>query len=126
MLVRTTLDKALYILPIVNRIGLFAGEPNLHVEIERALNANKAFLFVDTKSFVVLQPRIKGDVLMVIVRIAWSKAGDALEKYQSEIIELAKMIGATRLRFETARRGFDKRAPQLGWTKTLTTWEQDL
>ncbi len=126
MLSRTDLNDALHVLPIIAQIGARAGISDLASTVKIWLEQRRAFLFTDIKTFVVLQPRIISGEVVVFVRVAWSEAGNALEKYQPEIIELAKDIGAQKLRFETARSGFEKRAPELGWKKILTTWEQDL
>ncbi|MGH1374497.1 MAG: hypothetical protein ACRBBW_20845 [Cellvibrionaceae bacterium] len=126
MLSKTDLDDALHALPIIEEIGVFAGVPGYSKVVEQWISRGEATLFTEGESFVVLHPRAFGDHLTVIVRAAWSKEGNALEKYQPEIQELAKAVGASKLRFETARVGFDRCAPKLGWEKTLTTWEQGL
>jgi hypothetical protein len=98
-------------------IGQDCNRPHLHSSIRRACLNKRAFLFVAPKGFVVLKPRAKDGLKSILVWVAYSKSGTAISDYSDDIENLARETGSSHLDFYTVRRGFDRLAPKLGWSK---------
>lgn len=100
-------------------------------DIYEALLLEKAFLFMhssDNESFVVLSelkhPYLKQSVLMVDV--AYSKTGCAIDRHQSDLEQLAKDAGAAYLEFSSPRAGFKRVAAKHGYETVCTTYRKKL
>jgi len=112
-------------------IGLTCNKPYLHRDIKDACLNKRAFLFVAPEGFVVLKPQAKNAVRSILVWVAYSMSGTAINDYADKIESLARETGSTHLDFYTVRRGFDKLAPTLGWSKErvegdFTVWRKAL
>lgn len=94
-----------------------SGDPNLLTEIYEACRHKQAFLFVRDRAGFVLRPVRVADERGVIVWLAWSERQDGLLRYTPDVIAHARQINADWLRFWTARKGFLKVAPALGWQR---------
>lgn len=101
----------------LRNISVRSGEPNLLTEIFEACRQKQAFLFVRDRAGFVLRPvRMDGE-RGVIVWLAWSDRSDGLVRYTPDVVAHARQINAAWLRFWTARKGFLKVAPALGWQR---------
>lgn len=112
-------------------IGQDCNRPHLHNDIKNACLNKRAFLFVAPVGFVVLKPRAKDGVKSVLVWVAYSNSGTAISDYSDDIEDLARETGSFYLDFYTVRRGFDRMAPRLGWSREgveddFTVWRKAL
>ena len=71
--------------------------------------------------FVVLTPAQDFRGKKLHIWCAFHTAGNAVEKYRPELIELAKSIGAKRLSFESTRKGWSK-----FYEQKMTTFEHEI
>lgn len=92
-------------------------DPNLPRDIHEACLTKQAFLFVRDRAGWVLKPMTQDGIPGVLVWAAWSERTDGLLTYSDEVQFLARTIGARFLRFHTARKGFIRIAPRLGWQR---------
>lgn len=102
---------------IYQKIQNQSHELNLLAEIYEACRHKQAFLFVRDRAGFVLRPVRVADERGVIVWLAWSERQDGLLRYTPDVIAHARQINAAWLRFWTARKGFLKVAPALGWQR---------
>lgn len=98
------------------RISADTGNPKLPAELQDAIRNRVAFLFVRGGDGFVLRPVIEGGVGGVIVWIGWGSGG-APARHLPEAKHLARMIGARWLRFHSARKGFLRTAPAMGFVR---------
>jgi hypothetical protein len=100
-------------------------------DIYHSVLSGKSFLFMDSsdpQSFVVLSeyahPYLSSRVL--VVDIAYNKTGDAIDRYQAEMEEIAKEAGAKYLEFSSPRAGFKRVADRHGYEAVCTTYRKTL
>lgn len=111
----------------VNLVGRDCGRSRLFDEVDLDCREERAFLFGNDEVFTILRPRVVDGAKIVEVVVAFAEEPvDALATYIDTIRQLAREIGATQLEFWTARRGFERLAPRLGWEKAFTVWRQPL
>ena len=81
----------------------------------------------DNKGFVILQS-VKGwDGLEVFVFCAYIVPGhDVMDAAFAEVQEMARSVGAKRVRFQSMRKGWGKRAEQLGYKAGYQEYELEL
>lgn len=100
----------------IARIASDAGNQNLPSELQDAIRNRVAFLFVRGDDGFVLKPVSEQGTTGVLVWVGWGDSG-APERNLPEVKRLARMIGARWLRFHSARRGWLKVAPRMGWVR---------
>ncbi|MBM0511409.1 hypothetical protein [Aeromonas hydrophila] len=100
----------------IARIATDAGNPNLPAELQDAIRNRVAFLFVRGSDGFVLKPVVELGVAGVLVWIGWGEGG-APERHLPEVKRLARLIGARWLRFHSARKGWLRVAPKMGWKR---------
>lgn len=91
-------------------------EPDLPTQVCNALQQRRACLFVRGDDGFVLRPVLDGQVLGVVIWVGWGQGG-APARHLPEVCQLARRVGARWLRFHTARRGFLRVAPRLGFVR---------
>ncbi|MFB2863088.1 hypothetical protein [Aeromonas sp. MdU4] len=84
--------------------------------IANAIQERRAFLFVRGDDGFVLKPLAENGVTGVLVWVGWGTGG-APERHLPEVKRLARMVGARWLRFHSARKGWLKLAPRMGWVR---------
>ena len=112
---------------LCQRFDLDYDEYDIYAEL---VNGNAA-LFMNKDGFLVLRDDVdcytKEKVLFVWVAYAFVRGKQFLKepKYQEWLAQKAKAIGATKIRFETTRKGYEK---QLGenWRCTSLIYEKVL
>jgi hypothetical protein len=92
------------------------GDPNIPAQLQDAIRNRVAFLFLRGGDGFVLRPVIEDGVGGVIVWIGWGSGG-APARHLPEVKHLARMIGARWLRFHSARQGFLRTAPKMGFVR---------
>lgn len=102
--------------PPLSRIASDTGNPRLPVELQDAIHNGVAFLFVRGADGFVLKPVVEQGITGVLVWIGWGDGG-APERHLPEVKRLARLIGARWLRFHSARKGWLKVAPKMGWDR---------
>ncbi|MGL6537840.1 hypothetical protein ACSZNU_17790 [Aeromonas hydrophila] len=100
----------------IARIATDAGNPNLPAELQDAIRNRVAFLFVRGSDGFVLKPVVELGVAGVLVWVGWGEGG-APERHLPEVKRLARLIGARWLRFHSARKGWLRVAPKMGWKR---------
>lgn len=100
----------------LKRITRDTGSPNLPLELQDAIRDRVAFLFVRDDDGFVLKPQSEDGVIGVLVWVGWGDGG-APERHLPEVKRLARLIGARWLRFHSARKGWLKVAPRMGWVR---------
>ncbi|WEA32229.1 MULTISPECIES: hypothetical protein [Aeromonas] len=100
----------------INRIASDTGNPRLSAELQDAIRNRVAFLFVRGDDGFVLKPVCEWGATGVMVWVGWGDGG-APERHLPEVKRLARMIGARWLRFHSARRGWLRVAPKMGWVR---------
>ena len=98
----------------VHRIASDTGNSNLSAELQDAIRNRVAFLFVRGADGFVLKPVVEQEITGVLVWVGWGNSC-APERHLPEVKRLARMIGARWLRFHSARKGWIKVAPKMGW-----------
>ncbi|WP_017411432.1 hypothetical protein [Aeromonas salmonicida] len=98
------------------RIASDAGNPNLPSELQDAIRNRVAFLFVRGDDGFVLKPACERGTTGVLVWVGWGDGG-APERHLPEVKRLARLIGARWLRFHSARKGWLRVAPKMGWVR---------
>lgn len=115
-LVNWSLNKDKY-KPHIHDISQLCQQPNLYQLIDNACSHKQAFLFVGDEGFIVLRPRYWQGEIYVEVMATYSEGRNNIVRYQPFIIELATKGHAQFIEFRTARKGFERLAPKLGWAK---------
>ncbi|WP_323970720.1 hypothetical protein [Aeromonas hydrophila] len=100
----------------IHRIASDSGNPNLATELRDAIRNRVAFLFVRGSDGFVLKPVVEQGVAGVLVWVGWGDGG-APERHLPEVKRLARLIGARWLRFHSARKGWLRVAPKMGWKR---------
>lgn len=100
----------------LHRITRDTCNPNLSSELQDAIRNLVAFLFVRGDDGFVLKPQAEDGVIGVLVWVGWGDDG-APERHLPEVKRLARLIGARWLRFHSARKGWLKVAPRMGWVR---------
>ena len=100
----------------LRKIAAKCGEPDLPDRIYNACLNKQAFLFVRGADGFVLKPQAEDGVIGVLVWVGWGDGG-APERHLPEVKRLARLIGARWLRFHSARKGWLKVAPRMGWVR---------
>ena len=100
----------------IDRIARDTGNPRLSAELQDAIRNRVAFLFVRGDDGFVLKPLVEDGITGVLVWVGWG-SGEAPERHLPEVKRLARMIGARWLRFHSARRGWLRVAPRMGWVR---------
>lgn len=100
----------------ISRIASDTGNPRLSAELQDAIRNRVAFLFVRGDDGFVLKPVSEQGETGVLVWVGWGDGG-APERHLPEVKRLARMIGARWLRFHSARRGWLRVAPRMGWVR---------
>ncbi|HDO1314702.1 hypothetical protein [Aeromonas veronii] len=100
----------------IHRIASDTGNPNLSVELQDAIHNRVAFLFVRSDDGFVLKPVRERGTTGVLVWVGWGQGG-APQRHLPEVKRLARMVGARWLRFHSARKGWLKLAPGMGWVR---------
>ena len=72
-------------------------------DVYSSLKTGSASLYVTDDTFVILYPEKMTDGLALHIWIAYSTNGNAVETYEPQLIEMAKNIGAIRLKLESPR-----------------------
>lgn len=100
-------------------------------QVIASLHEYKSFLFMDSsdeESFVVLTewqcPYTKQRVLWV--EAAYSPCGDAMSKYSSEIDDIGREAGCSRIEFSSTREGFKRLAGRYGYEPAFVTYRKVL
>lgn len=101
---------------MLSRIARDIGNPSLLSELQDAIRNRVAFLFVRGGDGFVLRPVVESGIPGVIIWVGWGRGG-APQRHLPEVKRLARQIGARWLRFHSARRGWLKVAPQMGWVR---------
>lgn len=100
----------------ISRISRDASNPALSTELQDAIRNRVAFLFVRGADGFVLKPVVEQGITGVLVWVGWGNGG-APERHLPEVKRLARLIGARWLRFHSARKGWLKVAPKIGWVR---------
>lgn len=93
------------------------GNENLQQEIQDACHKKQAFCFGADDARIVLRPRSRDGVPYVVVWLGVSTSLDGLDRYTPKVQELTRMIGGRWAEFYTARKGFIRKARQLGFER---------
>ena len=115
------------LLPIIERTAK-RNQHDFAENVDKALLSGRAFLFIASECFFVLEP-MGNDVVEVV--FGFSFGGNSCQKYQPVIEQLARDIGAKTLYFETTLRGFAILVKELGYIKQsqsgrVTTWIKEV
>ena len=92
-------------------------------------NQNAALYMIlnpELTGFVVLQLTTMYDVKEMNVFYAYSEDGRVMDYAFPEVKDLARSLGAKRLTFMSQRRGWEKRAIELGYKVAHTVYEAEL
>lgn len=84
-------------------------------QIDKALSSDEAFLFLAADGFLVLQPCRYNGQQAVYVMFAWNPAGDAINRYQTLVEDLALRIGAELILLETKVKKLTPTLEANGW-----------
>lgn len=109
-------DGTVLMLSPISRISRDASNPALPTELQDAIRDRVAFLFVRGADGFVLKPVVEQGITGVLVWVGWGTDG-APERHLPEVKRLARLIGARWLRFHSARKGWLKVAPKIGWVR---------
>lgn len=84
-------------------------------EVYYKCRAKKAFLFLCEEGYIVVEELFEEPESKILhVWIAYGKGTNLLEKYNEDINQLAKSVGANKITFRTQRKGFERALPD-GW-----------
>jgi hypothetical protein len=108
----------------IHKIGEEAGKPSLFADIYKACSQGEAFLFVEGESFTVLKPIVEDRLSKLLVWVAYSKVGNAYEKFMPFIEERARDIEVDVIEFWTALEPMNRYVRSKGWTKKYTIWSK--
>ncbi|MGL6373002.1 hypothetical protein ACSZMY_04900 [Aeromonas hydrophila] len=109
-------DGVVLMLTPISRISRDTSNPALSAELQDAIRNRVAFLFVRGADGFVLKPVVEQGFTGVLVWVGWGDGG-APERHLPEVKRLARMIGSRWLRFHSARKGWLKVAPRMGWVR---------
>lgn len=100
----------------LQRIAADSGDPKFIESLRDAIRNGVAFLFVRGDDGFVLKPVVEDGATGVIVWAGWGD-NHAPERHITEVRSLARQIGARWIRFHSARKGWLKVAPRMGWVR---------
>lgn len=100
----------------LQRIAADSGDPKFIESLRDAIRNGVAFLFVRGDDGFVLKPVVEDGATGVIVWAGWGD-NHAPERHIDEVRSLARQIGARWIRFHSARKGWLKVAPRMGWVR---------
>lgn len=100
----------------LQRIAADSGDPKFIESLRDAIRNGVAFLFVRGDDGFVLKPVAEDGVIGVIVWAGWGD-NHAPDRHIGEVRSLARQIGARWIRFHSARKGWLKVAPRMGWVR---------
>lgn len=103
-----------YCLPIIARWATI-NHHNFTEQIDEALSHERAFLFVGTAGFVVLEPLALTQGVSLNVMFAYGEQAHAIAGYQADIEALAQAIGAQQLEMCTTVRSLATHLLAQGW-----------
>lgn len=103
----------------IDAIGVPLNQPNLFADVCASLDQATAFLFLSPEGFCVLAPKYPDKVL---VWVAHSFAPAPRARIQRELEQLARAIGAKSIELWSARAGFARVLPRLGYTARPDHW----
>ncbi|MGV2922981.1 hypothetical protein [Aeromonas hydrophila] len=109
-------DEPFLMFSPISRIARDTSNPTLSAELHDAIQNRMAFLFVRGTDGFVLKPVVEQGITGVLVWVGWGDGG-APERHLPEVKRLARLIGARWLRFHSARKGWLKVAPRMGWVR---------
>ena len=109
-------DGPVLMLSPISRISRDTCNPALPAELQDAIRKGMAFLFVRGADGFVLKPVVEQGITGVLVWVGWGDGG-APERHLPEVKRLARLIGARWLRFHSARKGWLRVAPRMGWVR---------
>ncbi len=117
--------------PVLDIIGLKANDPAFYANIDKACSNEWAFLFLAPDGFVILRPRQDHNTSYIEITAGYCNGGNAINKYQQQIISLARMGNARYIEFLTIRKGASKVAVKFGWKhygyhEQLAIWRYQL
>ncbi len=88
-----------------------------------ACREKRAFLFMAKEGFVILSPIATSKGVVLSIEIAYGLGMGLIDRYSPHIEQFARDIGATRIQFNSPRRGFE-RLP--GWTVSTVTYQRSI
>lgn len=112
-------------------------EPELFENVKKACLNRRAFLFVCSDGFAVLEPVVREPIGKgVNIWLAFSRGKDTWGKHLPEVELLARRIGGAYVELSAARKGYFRRAPKYGFElagepevvngATIYTWRKRL
>ncbi len=107
---------------------VLAAEDDSQEHIRSACRADRAWLFGDADSFLVLQYQLRpatSRMELLIWLFVSRGAQGCIERHSGWLRELAQTLGASRVLFRTRRRGFERALPR-GWAVDHVTWSLEI
>ena len=116
-----------YVREGLDRIQAKTPENYLPEDVYAGIKAGSLHLYVDDgKCFAILQSIQGWKGLEVHVFAAYSLDPKVMDYAFDEVKEIARKAGASKLTFCTRRKGWERRAKQLGYKKSQTHYELEL
>lgn len=109
--------------PHIDAIGTVSHTPSLFEDIKKSCQQKTAKAYRAKDGFVILKPFKHSGVQKVLVWAAYSKEGNAIAKYQSDIFRLARIINAESVQYWTGIDGMVRLGERNGWRKVFTVME---
>lgn len=97
-------------------------------EVLKECEEGKAFLFVSSEGFCILKPNACPPAA-VHIWIAYGESSSntsLISKYNNQVEQLARAIGATRLTFNSTRKGYRRLLKNKGWKLKGNQYERQL
>lgn len=103
------------------------GDRWLPEDVYMHIKSGNMGLYMSDDGFAVLQP-VKGwDGTELYIFCGYSRGGHDLVMQESEqIMDIAKSIGAKRVKFQSNRRGFEKLAQEMGYSLDFVQFEREV
>lgn len=96
-------------------ISKSTNEPELFDNVKKACLNRRAFLFVCSDGFAVLEPVVRDSIGRgVNIWLAFSRDQNTWGKYLPDVENLTRNIGGSYVELSTARKGYFRRAPKYG------------
>ena len=109
------------ILPGIEALRQKTGAAWTAAEVYQAVASGEYRLFVAPEGFVVAKVRIRFGVPEMYIWLAYGQ-GQVVERYEAEILALARAAGARRITFQSPRLGWRRK----GWTMETISYRRDL
>lgn len=95
--------------------------------VRKAVRAGDAQLMVVPEGFIVWRVRTCEYTGRIVfwLWIAYGAGGGIIERYEDQIVELARCCGADGIAFESNRKGYQRRMRK-NWTTTQVRYERDV